>query len=156
MELSFELLREAGVRLPAAVGPAVSIVGALVLGDAAVRAGLVSTPMVVVVAFTGICSFVIPVYSMATAVRLIRFPILILGSILGYFGIALGVITLLIHLAAIESFGMPYSTPFAPLELKSWSDTLIRRPWRAAARRGNLLGAASNAPTIQGKGGDNQ
>ncbi|MGE5450109.1 MAG: spore germination protein, partial [Methanomassiliicoccales archaeon] len=156
MELSFELLREAGVRLPQAVGPAVSIVGALVLGDAGVRAGLVSTPMVVVVAFTGICSFVIPVYSMATAIRLIRFPLLILGSMLGYFGIALGIITLLIHLAALESFGIPYSMPFAPLQLSSWSDTLIRRPWRTAAHRRGLMGAASNAPTLQGKGGDTQ
>jgi spore germination protein KA len=73
MEITFEILREAGVRMPRAIGPAISIVGALVIGDAAVSAGLVSTPMVVVVAFTGICSFVFPSYTVGMSLRIARF-----------------------------------------------------------------------------------
>lgn len=149
MELTFEFLREAGMRLPQAVGPAVSIVGGLVLGDAAVKAGLVSTPMVVVVAFTGICSFVIPNFRVSTALRLIRFPFLFLGGFLGFFGIALGIIALLIQLGSMESFGIPYTEPFAPLNLNSWGDTIARRPWLLAKTGGGIIGTASKASTLE-------
>ena len=86
MEITFEALREAGVRLPKQVGAAVSIVGALVIGQAATAAGLVSSPMVMVVAITGIASFLVPRYAAGISIRLLRFPIMILSGMIGTFG----------------------------------------------------------------------
>lgn len=135
MEITFEILREAGVRMPRAIGPAISIVGALVIGDAAVSAGLVSTPMVVVVAFTGICSFVFPSYTVGMSLRIARFFMLFLAGFLGYFGIMIGLILLLIHMASMTSFGTPYLSPIAPTNTSELSDILVRRPWWANKRR---------------------
>ena len=114
MEFVFEGLREAGVRLPKAVGSAVSIVGALVIGQAAVQAGIVSTPMVTVVATTGIASFAIPRYNLEIAIRMLRFTLLVLAGVLGLYGIVIGTIALTIHLVNLRSFGVPYFTPVAP------------------------------------------
>lgn len=150
MELTFELLREAGVRLPRVVGPAVSIIGALVLGDAAIRAGLVSPAMVVVVAFTGIASFATPVFSLAIGVRLLRFLMMLLSATLGLFGIVAGFFALLIHLVSLRSFGIPYLEPFAPMVVSDVKDTLVRAPWWALDRRPQLL--AQEEPTRQGSG----
>ncbi|MGI6487957.1 MAG: spore germination protein [Syntrophomonadaceae bacterium] len=135
MEITFEFLREAGIRMPRAIGPAISIVGALVIGDAAVSAGLVSTPMVVVVAFTGIASFIFPAYNAGMAIRIARFPMLILAGFLGYFGIMIGLIMLLVRLASMTSFGVPYLSPLAPTNQGDLSDTLVRRPWWAMRQR---------------------
>lgn len=107
MELSFEILREAGVRLPRQVGQAVSIVGALIIGEASVRAGLVAPATVIVVAFTGISSFVF-FYSASIATRLLRFPIMVLSATLGLFGLISGVIVIVVHLCTLRSFGTPY------------------------------------------------
>lgn len=139
MEVTFEILREAGLRMPRAIGPAISIVGALVIGDAAVSAGLVSTPMVVVVAFTGICSFSIPVYSAGVSLRMVRFLMLIAAAFLGYFGLMIGIIFLLIHLASISSFGVPYLAPLAPMRWEDLGDILVRRPWWSSVRRPQTL-----------------
>src|SRR5690606_15112618 len=97
MEIAFEMLREAGLRLPRAVGQAVSIVGALVIGEAAVQAGLVSPAMVIVVAATGIASFSAPAYNLAISARLLRFPILFGAATLGLFGIAIVVAIIMAH-----------------------------------------------------------
>ncbi|WP_219838400.1 spore germination protein [Paenibacillus sp. R14(2021)] len=128
MEFLFEGLREAGIRLPQVVGSAVSIVGALVIGQAAVQAGIVSAPMVIIVSMTGIASFAIPRYNMGIAFRILRFPLLILSGSLGLYGIAMGTIIILIHLVRLESFGVPYMSPIAPLQLDELKDTLIRAP----------------------------
>ena len=120
MGIVFEILREAGVRLPKAVGQSVSIVGALVLGDAVVSAGFVSSTMVIVVAFTAIASFVVTSHSDAESI--IRFVMTLLGSALGLFGITIGTIGILIHLSALRSFGSPYLSPLAPI---SWLDLKI-------------------------------
>lgn len=128
MEFMFEVLREAGNRLPKQIGSAVSIVGALVIGQAAVQAGIVSAPMVIVVATTGIASFTIPRYSMGYAFRLLRFPVLILGSIFGLYGVILGALGIAIHLVTLQSFGVPYLAPAAPQVFYSLKDTLIRAP----------------------------
>lgn len=131
MEIVFEALREAGIRLPKAVGSAVSIVGALVIGQAAVEAGIVSAPVVIVVAATGIASFAIPRYSVATAFRLLRFPMLFLAGTLGFFGITMGLLTMLTHLVNLRSFGIPYFTPIAPTNTEGLRDALWRAPrWR--------------------------
>lgn len=108
MELAFEALREAGVRLPRTVGQAVSILGALVIGQAAVEAGIVSAPMVIIVSLTGIASFTIPRYGAAVPIRLLRFPILMLGGSLGLFGLVLALVWMVLHLCALRSFGVPY------------------------------------------------
>lgn len=128
MEIMFEGLREAGLRLPKAIGSAVSIVGAIVIGEAAVQAGFISAPIVIIVASTGIASFSIPRYSMSLPFRLLRFPLLVLSGTFGFFGIAAGTIVILTHLCTLESFGTPYFTPLAPLRLKQLNDTIVRSP----------------------------
>jgi len=128
LEFSFELLREAGIRLPKAIGPAISIVGALILGEAAVSAGLVSPALVIVVAATAIASFISPIYSMSISVHLLRFPMIILAGTLGLFGVIMGLAAILIHLCAVRSFGVPYLTPLAPMILSEWKDTVVRLP----------------------------
>ncbi len=126
MEVVFEVLREAGIRLPRVVGSAVSIIGALVLGDAAIRAGLVSPAMVVVVAGTGIASFTTPVFSIAIGIRLLRFVMILLAASLGLYGVVLGLLGVLIHLSALRSFGVPYLAPLAPVVKEDLEDSLIR------------------------------
>ncbi|AWB46742.1 spore germination protein [Paenibacillus sp. CAA11] len=129
MELTFEVIREAGVRMPRAIGPAISIVGALVLGQAAVQAGLVSAAMVIVVSFTAISNFVLPAINMASAVRLLRFALMLLAGTLGLFGILVGLVPILVHLVSIRSFGVPYMVPLAPLDWSNMKDFIVRLPW---------------------------
>ncbi|WP_430082546.1 spore germination protein [Peribacillus butanolivorans] len=129
MEVMFEALREAGLRLPKQIGGAVSIVGALVIGEAAVSAGIVSAPMVIVVAITGVASFTIPRYPAAIAIRMLRFPMILLAGTLGMLGIMLGTITIIIHLCTLHSFGVPYLRPVAPLKSSELEDVLTRTPW---------------------------
>ncbi|MFC4766436.1 spore germination protein [Effusibacillus consociatus] len=128
MEITFEGLREAGVRLPRPVGQAVSIVGALVIGEAAVEAGIVSDPMVIVVSITGIASFIIPNFNQGIAIRLLRFPIMILAGTLGLYGILLGILFILIHMCRLRSFGVPYLAPLAPMHFGDFKDVLVRVP----------------------------
>ncbi|MCQ6278423.1 spore germination protein [Bacillus sp. EB600] len=140
MEITFEALREAGVRLPKQVGAAVSIVGALVIGQAAVQAGLVSAPMVIVVAITGIASFMIPRYFAGIAIRLLRFPMMLLSATLGLLGIMMGIIAIVIHLCSLRSFGEPYLAPVAPLKRKELKDLLWRSPWWMMDTRPHFTG----------------
>ncbi|MFC5407029.1 spore germination protein [Cohnella soli] len=135
MEVSFEALREAGVRLPKQVGAAVSIVGALVIGQAAVEAGIVSAPMVIVVAITGIASFTVPRFNFSFGLRLLRFPMMFLAGAFGLFGIAIGFLALLVHLCSLRSFGVPYLYPVAPLSTHSLKDVFIRVPHWAFSKR---------------------
>ena len=136
MEVTFEALREAGLRLPKQIGAAVSIVGGLVIGQSAVQAGIVSAPMVIVVALTGIASFLVPRYSQGIALRLLRFPIIFLSGLMGLFGMMLGLITIIIHLSRLTSLGVPYLIPMKK-GTASWEDTLVRAPWRSLNKRGN-------------------
>jgi len=135
MELTLEALREAGLRLPKAVGQTISIVGALVIGEAAVRASLVSPVMVIVVSLTAISSFIIPLYTMSLAIRLLRFAMMILAAILGLFGMVIGVVALLIHLTSLRSFGVPYLSPILPPTANALKDAAIRVPWWAMRTR---------------------
>ncbi|WZL73329.1 spore germination protein [Clostridiaceae bacterium 35-E11] len=135
MEITFEILREAGVRMPRAVGPAISIVGALVLGESAVRAGIVSPVMVIVVSLTAISSFVSPTFDMTNAVRMLRFVFMILAASFGLFGIAFGFITMVLHLCSLRSFGVPYMTPASPFDWRGQKDTFFRFPiWSMTTR----------------------
>ncbi len=135
LEITFELLREAGLRLPRAIGPAVSIVGALIIGDAAVKAGLVSSLMVVVVAFTGIASFTIPAYNASVIIRTVRFGFLIGAGILGLPGIIVVSLIILIRMESLHSLGKPYLSPLSPINPAQLSDVLVRRPWTMTTQR---------------------
>ncbi|WP_078554111.1 spore germination protein [Bacillus alkalicellulosilyticus] len=128
MEIAFEILREAGIRMPRAVGGTISIVGGLVIGQAAVEAGLVSNIMVIVVSLTAISSFVSPIYSFSIAARLLRFVFIILAGIFGFYGILLGLIMMVAHLASLRSFGIAYLSPYAPFFLHDHEDTMVRVP----------------------------
>ncbi|MHB8171768.1 MAG: spore germination protein [Thermincolia bacterium] len=139
MEVSFEALREAGVRLPRPVGQAVSIVGALIIGEAAVQAGLVAPSMVIVVAVTGIASFAIGGHTAGISIRLLRFPIMILAASLGLYGIMIGVIAIVVHMVSLRSFGMPYLYPLAPSNFEDMKDTVIRVSWWSKMKRPGLL-----------------
>jgi len=135
MEITFEALREAGIRLPGPANQTVGIVGVLVIGDASVKAGIISPTMVVIIAVTAISSFGIPSYDMGYAVRILRFMMLVLGSFLGLYGILLGILVLLIHLCSLRSFNIDFLSPIAPLNLKDFKDTLVRFPWWAMGER---------------------
>ncbi|MBB3111740.1 spore germination protein KA [Paenibacillus phyllosphaerae] len=143
MEVSFEALREAGVRLPKQVGAAISIVGALVIGQAAVQAGLVSAPMVIVVAITGISSFMIPRYFAGTALRMLRFPLIILASTLGLLGLILGIIAIVVHMCTLRSFGVPYLSSSSTPIWSEFKDTIFRAPWWMMDTRPSLTGTTN-------------
>lgn len=135
MEVAFEILREAGVRMPRAIGQTVSIVGALILGQAVVEAGIITPVMVIVVALTGIASFALPAYNLAIAGRLIRFCFMILGGMFGFYGITLGLIILVAHMNSLRSFGVPYLAPLSPFALRSQKDVVLRLPfWKMKDR----------------------
>ncbi|MEC1522358.1 spore germination protein [Neobacillus niacini] len=135
MEITLEMLREAGIRLPAKIGQTVGIVGGIVIGQAAVQAGIVSNIMVIVVALTAIASFIIPNYDMGAAIRLLRFPMMIAAAIFGFVGLAVGLMTLIAHVIALESLGTPYGSPFAPLRFPDWKDLFIRFPEWSIVKR---------------------
>ncbi|WP_018132852.1 spore germination protein [Effusibacillus pohliae] len=138
MEITFEALREAGLRLPRQVGQAISIVGALVIGQAAVQAGIVSAPMVIIVSITGIASFTMPRYNFAIAIRILRFPLIFLAGTLGLYGVTIGVLAILIHLTSLRSFGVPYFAPVAPLTVRNLKDVGVRAPWWRMNRRPSM------------------
>jgi len=126
MTIVFEILREAGLRMPKHVGGAVTIVGALVLGDAAVNARLVSAPIVEITAITGIASFLLP---QALGIVVIRLILLVLASFLGLYGYLFGVMGLVLHLMSIRSFGIPYMTNVPSFSTQDIKDTIVRAPW---------------------------
>lgn len=138
MLITFDILREAGIRLPTAVGSAVSIVGALVIGQASVSAGLIGPFMVIIIAITAITSFVVsPLNDVAS---LLRYFFLILAALLGGYGITMGLLFLLLHLISLRSFGVPYLAPFAPLVMSDLKDTFMRVPHWAMNTRPRLIG----------------
>ncbi|MBA2870498.1 spore germination protein KA [Anoxybacillus calidus] len=139
MEVTFEILREAGVRLPRAIGQAVSIVGALVIGQAAVEAGFVSSAMVIVVSITAIASFATPSFAIAISARLIRFLLMFLAALFGFYGIIMGILWMTIHLCSLRSFGVPYMSPLAPFIPSNFGDTIFRVPTWAFKDRPRLM-----------------
>ncbi len=135
MLTAFEILIEAGLRLPKSVGQAVSIVGAVVVGQAAVDARLVSPAVVVVIAITAISSFAMPNQDFSNALRLWRFIFVFMSSVIGLFGLSLGGIILLYHLASMEVFSVPYMSPFAGEENKQMEDSIFRLPFSSQYKR---------------------
>ncbi|QNK55665.1 spore germination protein [Paenibacillus sp. PAMC21692] len=129
MEITIELLREAGARLPTKIGQTIGIVGGIVIGQAAVQAGLTSNILIIAVASSAIASFVIPSYVMSASIRLIRFGLLLMAGLLGNFGIVMAIAIIFIHLSGLTSLKSSYLTPVAPINFKDWLDIFIRAPF---------------------------
>lgn len=149
MESMVELLREAGHRMPRVLGSSLGIVGGLVIGDLAVRAGVVSPIMVVVVGLTALGSFAIPSYEAAVTTRMLRFPMMIITGLFGIAGMILFILVIFGHLCGLKSFGVPYLTPFGQLAYPEWADTLIRGPIRYLARQKTGTYTARSGPPSQ-------
>lgn len=129
MEIMIELLREAGARLPTKIGQTIGIVGGIVIGQAAVQAGLTSNVLIIAVASSAIASFVIPSYMMSASIRLIRFGIIILTGVWGNMGLVMGIAVVVIHLSGLTSLGTSYVIPVAPMKTGDWKDVFIRAPF---------------------------
>ncbi|SES68104.1 spore germination protein [Anaerobranca gottschalkii] len=128
MEIAIEFLREASARLPSSIGQTIGIVGAIILGDAAVKAGLVSSVMVIVVATTAIGAYIVPYYSATYALRFIRIPLILAASAFGAFGMVMAWCWILAHLCRLSSFGHPYLFPLSPSDPSLVTDAVTRKP----------------------------
>ncbi len=129
MELAFETLREAGIRLPSAIGSTLGIVGGIIIGQAAVDAGLVSPIVVIIVSLTGLCSFSIPNIALVSGFRLMKYIVILFSAILGLFGFWIAMLLILIHLVNLKSFGIPFMFPFTSSEnMSDLKDTFFRLP----------------------------
>lgn len=138
MELSFELIREAGVRLPGTMGNTIGIVGGLIIGQAAVEANLVSPIVVIVVAFTALCSFAIPNEEFAFSFRILKFLLIALSAWFGFFGFLIGLFLVLVHMASLKSFDVPYLSPYVGAQLNGYQDekdSVVRFPLRMLWKR---------------------
>lgn len=124
----YEILREAGIRLPRPIGHAIGVVGGIVIGDITVNAGLVGAPMVLIVALSGLCSFVVPALYERTVV--LRFIYILAGGIFGLFGLLLAAGVILIKMCSLNTYGVPYMAPISPFSPRSSRDMLVRAGWR--------------------------
>ena len=146
MGLLFEIIREGGIRLPKPVGQAISIVGALVIGQATIQAGLIDAPTVIVISVTAVTTFVAP--TLVDETTPLRILLVVFAGILGAFGIMIGLLILLIHLASLRSFGVPYLSPITPFAAREFlQDVAIRAPWWAMWKRPRML--VNNDPERQ-------
>ena len=134
MEFSFELIREAGLRVPSPVGPTIGIVGALVLGQAAVSADIVSPILIIIVAITGISSFAIPDFTFGFHLRYFRFLFILLGYMAGFLGIGIGIFVYISILCSLKSFGIPFTVPFAPIVNSKGNGYLMSPIWKRENR----------------------
>ena len=128
----FEILREAGIRLPKPIGSAMGVVGGLVIGDITVSTGLVGAPMVLVVALSGLCGFVVP--AMYERIVVLRFLFIIAGGLFGLFGLALAGGVVLVMMCGINTYGVPYMAPISPFTARASRDMLVRSSWRRMAK----------------------
>ncbi len=138
-QFSLELLKEASFRLPSPAGQVFGVVGGLVLGDLGVRAGVFSEMMMIVIAITAIASFSIPTIPLGTVVRLLGLPIMLATVVLGLFGLVIGLLAILAHLACLRSFGVPYLVPYAYLSPEDLKDTVFKAPLALFRRRPTFL-----------------
>ncbi|WP_077619285.1 spore germination protein [Bacillus sinesaloumensis] len=135
LELTIELLREAGARLPAKVGQTIGIVGGIVIGTASVEAGLTSNVLLIMIALAALASFTTPVYTMGNTIRIIRFPFLLFAELWGLLGIVVCFCFLLTHLIRLTSIGRPYLEPIYPLRLRDLKDAFVRFPFSQLSKR---------------------
>ncbi len=139
MEFALAFIIESVVRLPKAIGSTLGIVGGLIIGQAAVSAGIVSPIMIIIVSITAIASFITPNYEISTALRLARYFLIITASIAGLYGIALGLIIILIHLVKLKSFGIPYLAPMVHPHKRDFKDMFIRAPIKTFRHRPEFM-----------------
>lgn len=135
MLVILDIFREAVLRLPSTIGPAIGIVGALVMGEAAVSAGVISPLMVIILSFTAVATFAVPNEDIRGTARMFSYLILFLSASLGLYGLILGISAILLHLCSLESIGVPYTSPIATMHTKEWSDVLGRAPWHVLNRK---------------------
>lgn len=133
IHILYEIMREAGLRLPKTIGHAVSIIGAIVIGEATVNAGIIGAPMLVIVAITAIASYV--VYPLYESVAVLRIVFIIIGGLTGIYGIMLGAGVLFVNICTLNAYGVPYSAPLSPLTVKSLGDTLFSQGWKKLSKR---------------------
>ncbi|MFN2747450.1 MULTISPECIES: spore germination protein [Bacillus] len=138
MEIAIEILREAGLRLPKPIGPAMGIVGGIIIGEAAVQAGIVSPIMVIVVAVTAISSFAIPQYSAGISLRMLRFAAMFCAATFGLYGVIMFFLMLSSHAVKLKSFGVPYASPAVPYRIGDWKDFIVRAPLLMMRKRPKL------------------
>lgn len=129
----YEIMREAGLRLPSSIGHAVSIIGGIIIGETTVSAGVVGAPMLVVIAMTAISSYV--VYSLYESVAVLRFVFIAIGGVFGMYGIVFGAALVFVNICALNPFGIPMSSPISPLNTKSLGDIFYRETWRKLSKR---------------------
>ena len=122
MEIAFELLVEAGIRLPSPVSSTIGIAGGIIIGQAAVEAGIVSPVIIIITALTAICTYVVPNTSVTAGIRIFKYIVILLSAFLGLFGFWVGILLLLIHLSNMETFGVPYLYPFCSGSQNGYSD----------------------------------
>src|SRR5690606_17576612 len=139
MVITMELLQEAGIRLPTPIGQTIGIVGGLVIGEAAVSAGIVSPIMVIVIGLTTIAAFANPTFSIGITFRILRIGFMLAAAIFGLYGIVLVYIMINIHVVNLKSFGIPSSTPFTPTMVGDWKDLVIRAPMTMLTERPKFL-----------------
>lgn len=139
MEVAIEILREAGLRLPKPIGQTIGIVGGLIIGEAAVQAGIVSPIMVIVVAVTAISSFAIPQYGAGISLRMLRFAAMFCAAVFGLYGVIMFFLLLSCHAVKLKSFGVPYASPAVPYRLNDWKDFIIRMPISMMRRRPKMI-----------------
>jgi spore germination protein len=148
MEFTIEMLREASVRLPTYIGSTIGVVGGIIIGQAAVNAGIVSNLFIIIVGATTIASYAIPNYEFGLCIVLIRFGILLMSSFFGIIGVLVSIIFMIIHLLALESLGQPYLSPISPFKLSDQKDMIIRLPFQFMKKRPHI------AQPINDKRGD--
>ncbi|WP_082341599.1 spore germination protein [Paenibacillus solani] len=140
----FELFREAGIRLPKAVGQTLAVLGGLIIGDAAIRAGLTSPTMLVVSATTAVATFTLVNQTLSGTVSIIRLYVLLWSSLLGMLGFFIGIFSIIAYLSVLESFGLPYLAPLSPLTFKDLMSSLLKKPWAFNKERPEMLKTIDN------------
>ncbi len=139
LEITIELLREAGARLPTKVGQTIGIVGGIVIGQASVEAALTSTILLIAVALSALASFTTPTVKMSSTIRLLRFPLILLAGAFGGLGLAVGFVFILAHLIKLKSLGSPYLLPLYPFRGLGTAEGFLRLPFSQTAQRPSFL-----------------
>ncbi|UTR07487.1 spore germination protein [Alkalihalobacillus sp. LMS6] len=139
LELTIELLREAGARLPERIGQTIGIVGGIVIGTAVVEASLASSVLLIIVALTALASFTTPIYQMGNAVRMLRFPFIFFAQLYGFIGISICLLLCLRHLLTLKSYGYPYLAPIYPLRVGDFKDSFFHMPMNFQEKRPSIL-----------------
>lgn len=147
----YEIMREAGLRLPKAIGHAVSIIGGIIIGETTVEAGIIGAPMLVVIAMTAISSYV--VYPLYESVSVLRFLFIIFGGLFGVYGIVFGAGVIFINICSLDPFGIPLSAPISPLDKHSLGDIFYRESWLKLSKRKVRVSKLRGADIDTGKKG---